>query len=481
MRTEYCGLIGREYLGKDVELCGWVHRRRDHGGVVFIDLRDREGIVQVVCDPDRPQSFGVAETLRNEFVVRVFGRVRPRPEGTVNPNLVSGEVEVLADRVEVLNTAATPPFQLDDEHLSETVRLEHRVVDLRRPVMQRNLRLRYQVAMAVRRYLDRHGFIDIETPMLTRSTPEGARDYLVPSRVHHGHFYALPAVAAALQADSDDCRLRSLRPNRPLFSRRGPAADRQPEFTQVDVEMSFVDARRRDWHHRRTRSSNWRKKCSESRSQVPLPRMTYDEAMRRFGHDAPDLRFGMEIVDCTDLAETIGLWRVQGGRDRSAWLCAGHQPEKRERDLQPTWHRRTHRVSSEGPGSEGARLVQAANPTASSARRSPSSLAKRCSPSSHSRLDAEPGDLILFSAADWASTCKILACPADQGWPGKLKLYDPEGNALFVGGRVPDVRVRPGGAALERDASPLHRAARRARGAARQPTRPPAVPRRTTW
>ncbi|MCW5622442.1 MAG: aspartate--tRNA ligase, partial [Burkholderiales bacterium] len=192
MRTEYCGLIDTRFLGQTVTLFGWVHRRRDHGGVIFIDLRDREGLVQVVIDPDTPQTFHTADRVRNEYVVRVQGRVRERPAGTVNLNLTSGAIEVLAQDMEILNASLTPPFQLDEETPGENVRLEHRVIDLRRPEMQRNLRLRYRVAMAVRRHLDAHGFIDVETPMLTRSTPEGARDFLVPSRMHAGQFYALP-------------------------------------------------------------------------------------------------------------------------------------------------------------------------------------------------------------------------------------------------------------------------------------------------
>ncbi|MES2563351.1 MAG: amino acid--tRNA ligase-related protein, partial [Pseudomonadota bacterium] len=192
MRSEYCGFVSRAHLGQSVTLTGWVHRRRDHGGVIFVDLRDREGLVQIVCDPDTPQTFATADTLRSEFVLKVTGRVRARPAGTVNPNLVSGEVEVLASEIEILNTSLTPPFQMDEDHLSESVRLEYRFLDLRRAQMQKNLRLRYRTAMAVRNFLDRHGFIDIETPMLTRSTPEGARDYLVPSRVHPGQFFALP-------------------------------------------------------------------------------------------------------------------------------------------------------------------------------------------------------------------------------------------------------------------------------------------------
>ena len=192
LRSQYCGQVTEAQLGQTVSLCGWVHRRRDHGGVIFIDLRDREGLVQVVCDPDRAAMFATAEGLRNEFCVQVQGLVRPRPAGTENEGMTSGKIEVLCHDITVLNASVTPPFQLDDDNLSETTRLTHRVLDLRRPQMQHNLKLRYRVAMAVRRFLDAQGFIDIETPMLTKSTPEGARDYLVPSRVHDGEFFALP-------------------------------------------------------------------------------------------------------------------------------------------------------------------------------------------------------------------------------------------------------------------------------------------------
>jgi len=203
MRTEYCGLVNSRFIGQSVTLFGWVHRRRDHGGVIFIDLRDREGLVQVVCDPDRPEVFTTAEIIRSEYCLQVVGMVRPRPEGTVNASLVSGEIEVLCQTLTILNPSVPPPFQLDDDGLSEATRLTHRVLDLRRPEMQHNLRLRYRVAMAVRKFLDARGFIDIETPMLTKSTPEGARDYLVPSRVHPGQFFALPVfIVAGWQAAS---------------------------------------------------------------------------------------------------------------------------------------------------------------------------------------------------------------------------------------------------------------------------------------
>ncbi|HNQ76674.1 MAG TPA: aspartate--tRNA ligase, partial [Pseudothauera hydrothermalis] len=241
MRTHYCGQVTAADLDQTVILCGWVHRRRDHGGVIFIDLRDREGLVQVVCDPDRPEMFAIAESVRNEFVLKLSGRVRRRPTGTENANLRSGEIEVLCHDIEILNGAATPPFQLDDEHISETVRLTHRVVDLRRPQMQKNLMLRHKVAMAFRRFLDAHGFIDIETPMLTKSTPEGARDYLVPSRVHPGQFFALPQSPQLFKQMLMIAGYDRYYQITKCFRDEDLRADRQPEFTQVDLETSFMD------------------------------------------------------------------------------------------------------------------------------------------------------------------------------------------------------------------------------------------------
>ena len=244
MRTHYCGDLSAASIGQSVTLCGWAHRRRDHGGVIFIDLRDREGLAQVVFDPDRAEAFATADRSRSEYVLRVTGTVRRRPEGTANPNLRSGEIEVLAREVEVLNASAPPPFQLDDDNLSETTRLTHRVLDLRREPMQRNLLLRYRAAMAVRRYLDAQGFIDIETPMLTRSTPEGARDYLVPSRVHPGEFFALPQspqlFKQLLMVAGFDRYYQIVK----CFRDEDLRADRQPEFTQIDIEASFVERSR---------------------------------------------------------------------------------------------------------------------------------------------------------------------------------------------------------------------------------------------
>ena len=227
-------------LGQQVKLCGWVNRRRDHGGVIFIDLRDREGTVQVVCDPDRAETFAAAEGLRNEFCVQVTGLVRARPTGTVNDTIPSGKVELLCHELKILNPSVTPPFLLDDDNLSETTRLTHRVLDLRRPAMQRNLMLRYKVTMATRRFLDANGFIDIETPMLGKSTPEGARDYLVPSRVHDGSFFALPQspqlFKQLLMVAGYDRYYQIVK----CFRDEDLRADRQPEFTQIDVETSFL-------------------------------------------------------------------------------------------------------------------------------------------------------------------------------------------------------------------------------------------------
>jgi len=336
MRTDYCGLISRKHLGTEVSLCGWVHRRRDHGGVIFIDLRDREGIVQIVFDPDRPDPFAVAERLRNEFVVQIRGRVRLRPEGTVNANLVSGEIEVLAEQVEILNSAVTPPFQLDDDQLSETVRLEHRVVDLRRPVMQRNLRTRYQVAMATRRFLDEHGFIDIETPMLTRSTPEGARDYLVPSRVHPGMFYALPQspqlFKQMLMVAGFDRYYQIVK----CFRDEDLRADRQPEFTQIDIETSFLTQEEIMGLMEDLIRTVFRAVVKVELPQ-PFPRLAYSQAMALYGSDKPDLRVPLKLTELTDVMADVDFKvfreaaRLKDGR--VAALCVPQGGELSRKDI----------------------------------------------------------------------------------------------------------------------------------------------------
>ncbi len=306
MRTNYCGLVTAEYLDQTVTLCGWVHRRRDHGGVIFIDLRDREGLVQVVCDPDRAEVFATAESIRNEFVVRITGKVRRRPAGTENAALTSGQIEVLCHELEVLNVSATPPFQLDEENLSETTRLTHRVIDLRRPQMQKNMMLRYKTAMAFRRFLDSKGFIDIETPMLTKSTPEGARDYLVPSRVHSGQFFALPQspqlFKQLLMVAGYDRYYQITK----CFRDEDLRADRQPEFTQVDIETSFLgEAEITALMEEMIRSIF--KEVLDVDLPDPFPRMTYAEAMSRFGSDKPDLRVTLEIADVTDAVRDVAF------------------------------------------------------------------------------------------------------------------------------------------------------------------------------
>ncbi len=303
MRTHYCGLVTAQELGKPVVLYGWVHRRRDHGGVIFIDLRDREGISQIVCDPDRAASFAIAESLRNEFCVMVKGVVRARPEGTANAAMKSGAIEVLAHEIEVLNASVTPPFQLDDDNLSETTRLTHRVLDLRRPMMQKNLMLRYRVAMEVRRYLDAQGFIDIETPMLTKSTPEGARDYLVPSRVNPGMFFALPQspqlFKQLLMVAGFDRYYQIVK----CFRDEDLRADRQPEFTQIDCETSFLDETEiRAIFETMTRHVF---KTVMDVELPPFPVMPHAEAMARFGSDKPDLRVKLEFTELTDAMRDV--------------------------------------------------------------------------------------------------------------------------------------------------------------------------------
>ena len=303
MRTHYCGLVTEAIQGQTVTLCGWVNRRRDHGGVIFVDLRDREGYVQVVCDPDRAEMFKKAEELRNEFCIQIKGLVRLRPDGTTNENLKSGKIEVLCHELVVLNPSVTPPFQLDDDNLSETTRLTHRVLDLRRPYMQKNLMLRYKVAMAVRKFLDANGFVDIETPMLTKSTPEGARDYLVPSRVNDGHFFALPQspqlFKQLLMVSGFDRYYQITK----CFRDEDLRADRQPEFTQIDIETSFMDE-----EEIRALFQNMIKGVFVETLDIELgdfPIMAYSEAMHRFGSDKPDLRVKLEFTELTDVMADV--------------------------------------------------------------------------------------------------------------------------------------------------------------------------------
>ncbi len=325
MRTQYCGLVSTAYLDQIVTLCGWVHRRRDHGGVIFIDLRDREGLVQVVCDPDRADMFQVAESIRSEFVLKITGKVRLRPAGTENANLVSGEIEVLCHEIEVLNTSATPPFQLDEENLSETTRLTHRVIDLRRPQMQKNMMLRYKTAMSFRRFLDAQGFIDIETPMLTKSTPEGARDYLVPSRVHDGQFFALPQspqlFKQMLMVAGYDRYYQIVK----CFRDEDLRADRQPEFTQVDIETSFLGEDEITALTEEMVRTVFKEVLAVDLPQ-PFPRMTYAEAMSRFGSDKPDLRVTLELTDVTDAVADVAFKVFSGPATSGGRVAAMRVP-----------------------------------------------------------------------------------------------------------------------------------------------------------
>ena len=336
MRSHYCGQVDETLIGQDVDVCGWVHRRRDHGGVIFIDLRDRDGLLQVVFDPDRAEIFAEAERIRGEYVLAVKGLVRERPQGTVNPNMKTGQVEVLAHELVVLNRSETPPFH-HDEQANEELRLKYRYLDLRREEMLDNLRLRHRVTMAMREFLDRDGFVDVETPMLTRATPEGARDYVVPSRTHPGKFFALPQspqiFKQLLMMSGLDRYYQIVR----CFRDEDLRADRQPEFTQLDVEMSFIDEAGVTGemegliHH-------LFKTVFDVDLPTPFPRMTYAEAMQRFGSDKPDMRIDLELVEVSDLLAGVEFKVFAGpakdpeGRVAALCLPSGNELTRREID-----------------------------------------------------------------------------------------------------------------------------------------------------
>ena len=338
MRSHRCGEVTESHLGQEVDLCGWVHRRRDHGGVIFIDLRDREGLVQVVFDPDYAEAFGLAESVRSEYVLRVHGKVRARPAGTENPNLTTGKIEVLATRLEILNKAETPPFPLESEvEVSEETRLRYRYIDLRRPVMQQRMRLRRDITRHLRNFMDHHGFYEIETPFLTKATPEGARDYLVPSRTHPNHFFALPQspqlYKQLLMISGMDRYYQVVR----CFRDEDLRADRQPEFTQLDIETSFMDERAiTDLMEAMIRELF--QKTLGVELPDPFPRLTHAEAMRRFGSDKPDLRIPLELVDVADLLEDIefkvfaGPARDPDGRVVALRLPKGGELSRKEID-----------------------------------------------------------------------------------------------------------------------------------------------------
>ena len=337
MRTNYCGLIGTQYLNQTVTLFGWVHRRRDHGGVIFIDMRDREGLVQIVCDPDNVLAFQRAEKIRNEFVLKITGLVRPRPEGTINTNLISGEIEVLTQSIEILNTSLTPPFMMDDENLSETVRLEHRYLDLRRPQMQKNLRLRHKVTMEIRKFLDQKDFIDVETPILTKSTPEGARDYLVASRTNSGHFFALPQspqlFKQLLMISGFDRYYQITK----CFRDEDLRADRQPEFTQIDIETSFLKEPE-IMVLMEEMICNLFSNVLQIKLESPFPRMTFSEAMLKYGSDKPDLRIPLMLTELTDAMKEVEFKVFReaaqnpGGRIAALCIPQGSKLSRKEID-----------------------------------------------------------------------------------------------------------------------------------------------------
>ena len=338
MRSHYCGELNLAHDGQEVTLCGWVHRRRDHGGVIFLDLRDREGLAQVVVDPDTEEAFALADKARSEYVLKITGVVRPRPAGTVNANMATGEIEVLGKQVEILNQAQTPPFQIEGyTDVGEDVRLRNRVVDLRRPEMQEKLILRSKATAVVRRFMEQHGFLDIETPMLTRATPEGARDYLVPSRVHPGHFYALPQspqlFKQMLMVSGFDRYYQIVK----CFRDEDLRADRQPEFTQIDIETSFLD----EAQIMGITESMVKTLFMETRGidlGGAFPRMAYSEAMSRFGSDKPDLRIPLELVDVADLMAGVDFKVFKGpaedpkGRVAALKVTGGAQLSRKQID-----------------------------------------------------------------------------------------------------------------------------------------------------
>jgi aspartyl-tRNA synthetase len=336
MRSHYCGLVTDALMGQTVSLCGWVNRRRDHGGVIFIDLRDREGYVQVVCDPDRADMFKTAEGVRNEFCVQIKGLVRARPEGTVNEGLKSGKIEVLCHELTVLNPSVTPPFQLEDDNLSETTRLTHRVLDLRRPYMQNNLMLRYRVAMETRKFLDANGFIDIETPMLTKSTPEGARDYLVPSRVNEGQFFALPQSPQLFKQLLMVAGFDRYYQITKCFRDEDLRADRQPEFTQIDIETSFMGEQDIRDMFQGMISNIFKTVLATDLGDFPV--MAYHDAMHRYGSDKPDLRVNLEFTELTDVMADVDFKvfstpaTTPGGRVVGLRVPAGSEMSRGEID-----------------------------------------------------------------------------------------------------------------------------------------------------
>ena len=342
MRTHYCGELNSGHIGQEIELCGWVHRRRDHGGVIFLDLRDRAGLAQIVFDPDRAESFAIADSVRNEFVIKITGKVRHRPEGTINSDLTTGEIEILGHAIEILNKSKTPPIQIDDEHVHDDIKLRYRYIDLRRSLMQKNLRLRAKIVKELRAFLDNKGFLDIETPMLTKATPEGARDYLVPSRTQPGNFFALPQspqlFKQLLMIAGMDRYYQIAR----CFRDEDLRADRQPEFTQLDIETSFLNEDDITSLMEEMIDLLF-KKVLNIKLPSPFPRMSYQEAMNRYGSDRPDIRNPLELINVGDLMKTVdfkvfsGPANMEDGRVAALNVPGGSSLTRKEIDDYTTY------------------------------------------------------------------------------------------------------------------------------------------------
>jgi aspartyl-tRNA synthetase len=414
MRSHYCGELRATLVDRIVTLCGWAHRRRDHGGVIFIDLRDREGLAQVVCDPDTREAFRAAERVRSEYVLKVTGKVRRRPAGTVNPELPTGEVEVLAHEVEILNPSAPPPFQLDEDKLAEETRLEHRVLDLRREPMQRNLRLRHRAARAVRRFLDEHGFVDIETPVLYKSTPEGAREFLVPSRLHEGHFYALPQspqlFKQLLMVAGFDRYYQIVK----CFRDEDLRADRQPEFTQIDIETSFLS----EDDIRSLMESLIRVVFRETigvELPAPFPVLTYDEAMRDYGTDKPDLRIPLKLAEITDAVKDVEFKvfsapaNTPGGRVSALRVPGGGALTRSELDAYGEYAKSLGakglawiKVNERAKGAEGLQSPIVKN------------LHARAISAILERTSSEDGDVIFFGAGEADAVAAYMGALRDK-------------------------------------------------------------------
>ena len=342
MRTHYCGELNSGHIGQEIELCGWVHRRRDHGGIIFLDLRDRAGLAQIVFDPDRAESFAIADSVRNEFVIKITGKVRHRPEGTINSDLTTGEIEILGHAIEILNKSKTPPIQIDDEHVHDDIKLRYRYIDLRRSLMQKNLQLRSKIVKELRAFLDSKGFLDIETPMLTKATPEGARAYLVPSRTQPGNFFALPQspqlFKQLLMIAGMDRYYQIAR----CFRDEDLRADRQPEFTQLDIETSFLNEDDITSLMEEMISLLF-KKVLDIKLPSPFPRMSYQEAMNRYGSDRPDIRNPLELINVGDLMKTVdfkvfsGPANMEDGRVAALNVPGGSSLTRKEIDDYTTY------------------------------------------------------------------------------------------------------------------------------------------------